>query len=143
MTSKSLSLLSKLWILNLMIWLSESFWKSINTLNLCDMLNCFSQFCATWRAGWRKIEKPNLKFWIPKWCYQWCGFSQRCKTSLSKIPLDQIFMSPMLTHAPAIFAPKRKHLLKEFLSYLLFWKIYECKLWLTTHIWTSYLIPKA
>ena len=46
----------------------------------------FFQFCT----AWHKIEKPELKLWIPKWCYQWCGFSQRCKTSLSKIPLDKI-----------------------------------------------------
>ena len=29
------------------------------------------------------------------------------------------------------------------LSYLSFWKFHECKLWIITHIWTSYLIPKA
>ena len=55
------------------------------------------------RAGRRGIARPNLKFWIQKLCYEWCEFNQRCKISLSKIPLDQIFcrktlMARLWTH---------------------------------------------
>ena len=85
-------------------WIAVKLWRDwsqeiasfleIKTFSSHSLMDCAVKQCIQHayhrRAG--KIEKPNLKFWIPKWCYQWCEFSQRCEISLAKIPLDQIFM---------------------------------------------------
>eukprot|EP00493_Phyllostaurus_siculus_P009702 UN09832 len=48
---------------------------------MCIILNLFRILAA----------RPNLKLLNRKLCYEWCEFRQRCKTSLSKIPLESDF----------------------------------------------------
>ena len=111
----------------LLIAFQNRFELKIAFINKLVAITCVLYWiCFRILAARRGIARPNLKFWIRKLCYEWCEFSQRCKTSLSKIPLDQIFMQCVCWN--------------NFLTFSWFWKFQKSGFPRRAAIWSGFLL---